>query len=218
MFDRKFIVFTGSAACVAGCAGDFLSLFILGKKYPGYSQLFDTMSSLGSSASPVSDKISVLWVILGVLIIIFAFGFRTAYSSGNKYVKIVFWLLILYGMGEGLGSGLFKADHIAGSYTTSLIIHDVLGGAGVAAILILPLIVTKIKPFFSSPGFKIFSRITLILGTFFLILFTFRFLPDGENILARYKGLWQRMFVMVYYIYMIAIGIKMTSDTLRQVN
>lgn len=218
MFDRKAIVFTGSAACFAGCAGDFLSLFILGKKYPDYSQLFDTMSSLGSSTSPVSDKISVFWVILGVLMIIFAFGFRTAYSPGDKYAKIVFWLLILYGTGEGMGSGFFKADRIAGSYTTSLIIHDILGGSGVVAILILPLIVTKIKPFFSSPGFIRFSRITLILGTLFLILFTFRFLTNGENILAKYKGLWQRLFVLVYYIYMIAIGIKMISDTVRKTN
>jgi hypothetical protein len=218
MIDRKVIIFTGSAACFTGCTGDFLSLFILGKEYPNYNQLSDTMSSLGSSASPVSNIISVLWIIIGILMIIFAFGFRTAYSRGNKYVKIVFWLLILYGMGEGLGSGFFKADRVAGSYTTSFIIHDILGGSGVIAILILPLIVQKIKPFFSNPGFIRFSHITLILGTLFLVLFISRFVGNGENIFAKYKGLWQRLFVLVYYIYMITIGIKMTSDTVRQVN
>ena len=216
MVDRKIIVYTGSAACFAGCTGDFLSLFILGQEYPCYNQLFDTMSSLGSSASPVSNIISVWWIILGFLMIIFAFGFRAAYSQGDKSVKIVFWLLILYGLGEGMGSGLFKADRVSGSYTTSFIVHDILGGAGVVAILILPLIVQKIKPFFSSTGFIRFSHITLILGTLFLILFSFRFIGNGENIVAKYKGLWQRLFVLVYYIYVITIAIKMASETVLQ--
>ena len=167
MINRKVLVFAGSAACFAGCTGDFISLFILGPEYTGYSQVFDTISSLGSSASPVSDIISIWWVILGFLMIIFAFGFRAAYSPGDKYVKIVFWLLILYGLGEGLGSGLFKADRVSGSYTTSFIVHDILGGAGVVAILIMPLIVQKINPFFSNPGFIRFSCITFVLGMLF---------------------------------------------------
>jgi hypothetical protein len=216
MIDRKIIVYTGSAACFAGCTGDFLSLFILGQKWPAYNQMSDTMSSLGSSESPVSNIISVLWIVLGILMIIFALGFRAAYSPGNKYVKIVFWLLILYGLGEGLGSGLFKADRVAGSYTTSFIVHDILGGAGVVAIMILPLIVQKIEPIFSNPGFIKFSNVTFILGTFFLILFSIRFIGNTENIITKFIGLWQRLFVLVYYVYLIIIAIKMASEMVRQ--
>jgi len=215
MINRKIVVLSGAFACIAGCIGDFLSLFILGPEYPGYSHLHNTMSSLGSSASPVSDIISVWWIILGILMIVFAFGFRAAYPHKDKYVNIVFLLLILYGLGEGLGSGLFKADLSSGSYTTSFIIHDILGGAGVAAILILPLIVQKIKPFFSSMGFIRFSRITFILGVMFLILFSFRFIGNGNNIIAEYKGLWQRLFLLVYYIYLITVGFKMAIKTIQ---
>jgi hypothetical protein len=217
MFSRKIIVYIGSAACFAGCTGDFLSLFILGREYPGYSQLSDTMSSLGASSSPVSGIISAWWIILGFLMIIFACGFRAAYSPGDKNAKIAFWLIVLYGLGEGMGSGLFKADRVAGSYTTSFIVHDILGGAGVTAILVLPLFVQKIKPIFSSTGFIIFSRITLILGTLFLILFTFRFIGNAENIITRNEGLWQRLFVLVYYIYIIAIALKMVSGYRRSI-
>lgn len=209
MIDRKILVNAGSAACYTGCIGDFLSLFILGPKYPGYSQMHDTMSSLGASASPVSGTISAWWVILGILMIIFAFGFRAAYPRDNKYVTTVFWLLILYGLGEGMGSGLFKADTVSGSYTFSFIIHDVLGGAGVIAILILPLIVQKIKPFFSSRGFIRYSYITLTLGLLFLILFTFRFIGNENNILSAYKGLWQRLFVADYYLFLMVIAFEM---------
>jgi hypothetical protein len=215
MPDRKIIVYAGTVACFAGCTVDFLSLFILGKEYPGYNQLSDTMSSLGSSASPVSAIISFWWIILGILMIIFAFGFRAAYSPDDKNVKIVFWLLILYGLGEGMGSGLFKADSIAGSYTTSFIIHDFLGGAGVVAILILPLFVKRIKPYFSMPWFKIYSNMVVILGTVFLILFTTRFAGFGENMVSRYIGLWQRLYVMVCYIYILTIAVKMVTGNAR---
>jgi hypothetical membrane protein len=208
MIDRKIIAIAGAAACFTGCIGDMLFLFILGPRCPGYSQLYDTMSSLGSSASPVSDIVSTWWMLLGILVIIFAFGFKAAFSADDKYVKIVFWLLIIYGLGEGLGSGLFKADRISGSYTISFIIHDILGGAGVLSILILPLVVQRIKPFFSSQGFIRFSYITFILGTLFLVLFSFRFIGDENNILTKYKGLWQRLFVLVYYIYLMTVAFK----------
>jgi hypothetical membrane protein len=209
MNNRRILVFSGAAAFFTGCIGDFLSLFVLGPEYPGYSQVYDTMSSLGSSVSPASDIISTWWIILGILMVIFAFGFRAAYSPGDKYVKIAFWLLILYGLGEGLGSGLFKADRVSSSYTTSFIVHDILGGAGVVAILILPLIVQKIRPFFSNPGFIRFSRITFILDTLFLVLFSFRFLGNENDILANYKGLWQRLFILNSYIYISNIAFRM---------
>jgi len=216
MINRKTIVIAGTAACFAGCLGDIVSLFILGPEYPGYNQMYDTMSSLGSSASPVSEIVSAWWIFLGILMIIFAFGFRAAFSPGDKYVKIVFWLLILYGLGEGLGSGLFKADRISGSYSTSFIIHDILGGAGILAILILPLVVQRIKPLFSSRGFIRYSIITVILGTLFLVLFSFRFIGNENNILAKYKGLWQRLFVLVYYIFLMTIAAKAFKITIKQ--
>jgi len=215
MINRKIVVLSGAFACIAGCIGDFLTIFIMGHEYPGYNHLHDTMSSLGSSVSPVSDIISILWIILGILMVMFAFGFRAAYSTGDKYVKIVFWLLILYGLGEGLGSGLFKADRVSGSYTTSFIVHDILGGAGVVAILILPVIVQKIKPFFSNPGFIRFSRITLILGILFLVLFSLRFVGNENNLLSRYKGLWQRLFILNSYIYISFIAFRMIRKTIH---
>jgi hypothetical protein len=213
--NRKILVFAGSAACFTGCIGDFVSLFILGSKYPGYNQIHDTMSSLGSSVSPVSDIISVWWIILGILMIVFAFGFRASYSADDKYVKTIFWLIILYGLGEGLGSGLFKADRVSGSYTTSFIVHDILGGAGVIAIMVLPLIVQKIKPSFSNARFKSFSRIVFILGILFLVLFSFRFVKNGNNLIAGCKGLWQRLFIMVCYIYLMAVAYIMSSHAIN---
>jgi hypothetical protein len=216
MINRRLVILIGALACFAACSGDFLVLFILGPRFPGYNQLSDTMSYLGSSASPVSGIVSLWWVILGILVILFATGFKTAYSPGGKYVKTAFWLLVLYGLGEGLGSGLFKADRVSDSYTTSFIIHDILGGIGVFAILLLPLAVRKIKPFCSSPAFVFFSNLVLIIGILFLILFSVRFLDPGKNQIAMYTGLWQRLFVLNCYIYISAIAFRMIRKTIHK--
>ena len=214
MIKRTNIIITGIIACIIACTGDFLTLFILGSKYPGYSQLYNTMSSLGASQSPVSVVISAWWIILGVLMIIFAFGFKAAFSPGNKYVKIAYWLLILYGLGEGLGSGIFKADMVSGSMSFSYIIHDLLGGAGVIGILILPLVVLKTDISGPDPRFRKFSYTIVILGSFFLILFTFRFFGLKDYFPGMYTGLWQRLFVLMYYIYLLIIAYKMAEKTI----
>ena len=217
MTERNNLIIASVIACFTACAGDFLTIFLLGSKYPGYNQLFNTMSSLGSTASPVSFVISLWWVILGVLIIFFAFGFRKAFSPGNKYVNIAFWLLIIYGSGEGIASGLFKADMAYNSKTMSYVIHDILGGAGVIAILVLPLVVQKIDKFSFNPGFRKFTYIVFILGILFQILFSFRFFEAANNFPGKYKGLWQRSFLLTYYIYLITIAFKMIKITTKQV-
>jgi len=208
---RKIIVISGAVACLAACVGDFLFTFLLGSRYPGYSQVFDVMSFLGSSESPVSDLISFWWVILGFLILIFAAGFRAAFEPGNNYTKLTFWLIVIYGLGEGMGSGLFKADIINNSVSTSFLIHDILGGAGVFAILILPLAAGKVHPFSANQSFRRFSRVVLASGTLFFILFSLRFAGVVNVFPVKYTGLWQRLFIFDYYVYLLVIAFIMTK-------
>ncbi len=215
MNKRQTLIVLSVIACYVACVGDFVVLFIFGNQYPGYSQLYNTMSSLGASASPVSLIVSTWWVILGLLFVMFAFGFRQAFSPTNKYVILAFWLIIMYGLGEGLGSGLFKADHQNGKLTTSAIIHDILGGIGVAAILLLPLIMQKIIPRSTNHGFHLLSKLILIIGLVLLLLFTLRFADNEAIELVRLKGLWQRLFVFVYYVYLLIIGAIMVRDHLN---
>lgn len=209
MISKKSIIIISSIACFIACIGDFLATFILGDFYPGYSQLRNTMSLLGVTDSPVSGIISTWWIILGFLIILFSLGFRKAFGSDKKYVKIATWLLILYGLGEGLGSGLYKADHVNNSLTTSAIIHEIMGGIGIFAILVLPLAMKKIIPRTANPGFHKFSLIVFFAGIFLLVLFSLRLFYQGSNEFILYKGLWQRLFVLDYYLYLIIIAVMM---------
>jgi hypothetical protein len=211
---KPVVVILGALACLAACVGDFLFTFLLGSRYPGYNQITDVMSLLGTSGSPVSHIISLWWIILGFLIIIFAIGFRFAFSPPGINLKISFWLLVIYGVGEGIGSGLFKANGGENSMTSSYIIHDIFGGAGVLAILILPLAVARILPFSLSLFFRRFSWFVLICGTLLLILFTFRFTGSVSTFPAKYTGLWQRLFVFDFYIYLLVIASVMTKRAL----
>ena len=211
---RKLLILIGSVSCFIACIGDFLATFIVASYYPGYSQIHDTMSSLGVTSSPVSEIISTWWIILGLLFILFAISFRKAFESASNYVQLATWLLIFYGLGEGLGSGLFKADRINNILTVNAIIHQFMGGFGILAILIFPLAMKKIISLESSHGFHKLSQIVFISGFVLLILFSFRLINQGNNQIALYKGLWQRLLVLDFYIYLTIIAVIMVRKHL----
>ncbi len=214
MNKKNTLIALSVIACYVACVGDFVILFVFGSKYPGYSQLYSTMSSLGATASPVSFVVSAWWIMLGLLFFVFALGFRQAFSPANKYVKLAFWLIIIYGLGEGLGSGLFKADHQDGLMIVSAIIHDILGGIGVTAIVLLPLVMQKIIPRSAIPGFHLLSKLIFVIGLMLLMIFMLRFNGNEETELLNMKGLWQRLFVSVYYVYLLVIATIMVRDHL----
>ncbi len=200
-------IITSAVACILACVGEFVSIFVLGEYYPGYNQMRDTMSSLGASVSPVSDIISTWWIIMGVLMIFFGTGFNKAFHEKGKFARIAALLIIFYGLGEGIGSGAFKADHIADEPTILAIIHDIVGGIGVTAILIFPMIMQKVIDKNERPGFYRMSKIFFITGILTIFLFLFRYSSDENNFLAVYKGFWQRMFMLNTYIYLTTIAI-----------
>ena len=214
MNKRNLLIVLSVIACCIACVGDFVVLFVFGRQYPGYSQLYSTMSSLGATASPVSFVVSAWWIIMGLLFFVYALGFRLAFSPVNKYVNLAFWLIVIYGAGEGLGSGFFKANHQEGLFILTAFIHDILGGIGVAAIVFLPLVMQKIIPSSAIPGFHLLSKFVFVTGFILLLLFTLRFTNNGESELFRLKGLWQRLFVLVYYLYLLTIGAIIVRDHL----
>jgi hypothetical protein len=212
MITKRTFIIISSIACFTGCIGDFYATFVLGDFYPGYSHLLDTMSKLGTTASPVSEIISLWWIILGFLTILFAVGFSRAFDYNKKYVKIATWLLIFYGLGEGLGSALFKAELVKNTLNIPAILHEVMGGIGIFAILFFPLAMIKIIPRPSAPGFYLLSILVIAVGVILIALFLLPLYYKTLDILAQNKGLWQRLFVLDYYLYLMVIAIKMIKN------
>lgn len=198
-----------SIACIIACVGDFVGMFFLGNFYPGYSQLRNTMSALGTSISPVSNEISIWWIIAGFLFIFFGIAFKKAFIVKTSDVKIASWLIIFYGIGEEIGSGVFKEDAIGTALTKTNIIHNLFGGIGVLSILLLPLFMKKIISRKQMPAFYKMSTVIFTIGVLMLLLFLFRFLNIKTNLFYIYKGLWQRISMLNNYIYLTTIALIM---------
>lgn len=195
--------------CIVACIADFIVLFVFGNYYPEYSQLKNTISSLGASASPVSEVLSSWWIGIGIVFVFFGFYFRKAFNSNDKNAKIASWLIIFYGLGEGIGSGLFKANTIAGKMTNSFVLHNITGGIGIVAALLLPLFVYRVISRKDKLNFYVFSWIVFVVGLVATLLFMIRFSSNEDNVIALYRGLWQRLFLLNLYVYFIVISIIM---------
>jgi hypothetical protein len=208
--NRTFVLVV-SLICITACISDYIIDFVLGSMYPGYSQLSNTLSELGVSASPVSSLISAWWGILGGLFVIFAIGVRKAYPDGGKIIRWASWLIIIYGLGDGVSSGVFKISRFADGQLTNIgLVHDGLGGIGVAAIMILPFVLLKFFPKETNRGFHRFSWVILVAGPVMLILFSIaKMLDNPDNFFVMYKGLWQRLMSLVFYSYLIVLAIRM---------
>lgn len=195
---------------------DIVSMFTFGILRLGYNSMNETVSSLGSSGSTMATLISAIWIIVGVLLILFGLGFRKGFQEKGTLAKGASWLIILYGFGEGIGSGILKADGIANEPTSSGIIHEILGSMGVIAILFLPLIMLKVISEKENPSFQIVSIIVFVLGALFLFFFLFRFSANETNFFSLYKGLWQRLFILIIYIYLLCIAVLMIKKHQKQ--
>lgn len=213
-FSRK-ISSLSAILCIMACLTDLILIYIFGKQIPGFNQLKSTLSSLGVSTSPVAAAVTVWSVILGLLFVFFAFGFRETFHTYGKQVNIASWLIVLYGLGEGVASGVFRADTVNGHLTTLAYLHDFLGGIGVVALLILPFVMRKVFSAFSFPIFFRFTGIVSAVGLISTLLFSFRLEYFAGSFLYNYSGLWQRIFLLNYYTYFVVIAIMMIQKINR---
>lgn len=210
---NKNITFASAILCIIGCFTDLVLIFIFGNQIPGFNQLTSTLSSLGISTSPVAGEVTVWSVILGIIFIFYAIGFRLAFQKFGKAVVVATWLIIFYALGENIASGIFRADSINGKLTTLAYLHDVLGGIGVASLLILPYVMQKIFTRFSYPLFNRYSRLAWLVGIIATIFFSFRLEYFSGTFLYTYSGLWQRIFLVDYYIYFVVIAFMIMRET-----
>ena len=204
-------VLIGIAATVgiAACLGDLYMTHLLATWYPGYKPLLQPMSDLGHEGSPVERITSTWWVIMGLMFMVFGYGFHQAYRHYGKPAKAAAWMLALYGIGEGLGSGLISGTPGKTFQTASSIFHNLLGAAGIMAAILLPFIMMKIYNARRSSAFYLYSWFTSVAAIFFLALFLIANVYHPEGSWITYLGLWQRLVMLLYYIYFLCLGVLM---------
>jgi hypothetical protein len=198
---RQFIVIAAMAGLVA-FVGDFLVTIVLGFFYPNYNHLEMVQSELGTFQSPVAFWIGLWWVIFGILLIALAIGFGATFASGKRTVLIVALLIGLFGLGAGVGAGLFPMDPAGAETSLAGELHDIFAGIGFSVLALVPLVSLAVFPRKRVPGMYWLSIGAFVLGVVSLVLFVISEDAISPAGIFVYAGLWQRLFLLIHYTYL----------------
>jgi len=170
--------------------GDFFVPYLLGKKYPDYSNLKDTISTLGTNKSPVKKLLSSSLITTGSLLVVFSIGHIFIFTNYP-------WENVLYILGVfvfGLGSilaGIFPEDVKGTEETTSGKIHGIASGLGFMFLTFNQLWMFLIT---EDIGLKTFNITFFVFGFLTFIIFVISYKRDGLT------GLWQRINLATLYL------------------
>ena len=94
--------------------------------------------------------------------------------------------------------------------------HNTIGGVGLLALIALPLVMV---PVFKTTRFKRitgFSWVIFTVGLLFFLMFTLaKLLNPGHGVFSL-EGLWQRLYLVDYYAYLIVIAVMMMVGGLQK--
>jgi hypothetical protein len=202
-------ILVASIACIAVCIGDFLVSLALGFFYPNYNHLKLVMSELGTSQSPAAMWINLWWTIFGIFFFIFAIGVRKAFAAYKKSAAVVMVLIMLFGLGAWICSGLFPIDPGGLEMTPTARLHGICGGIAYLAIMFVPLAALGIFSIKQSPKLFWLSIGVFLLGLAFFVLFVASEDAFSVGGLLSYAGLWQRLFLLSHYSYLSVVAVMM---------
>lgn len=197
------VYFTATCGLLASC-GDFIVTFSLGALFPGYNSLHHSESYLGTSQSPVAFYMNTWGIVFFLLLLIFATGLRKFLFQQGKWELTVVICVALYGLGEGLGSGLFPYNHVNKVLTLSGEFHSFFGAMGGAALAIFPFGCYKIFHRESYSKLNRYSYIVFIAGIILVIPFLL-----SERDIIPFRGLLQRVYILNYHIFFSVIALVM---------
>lgn len=199
-----------AVAGIAACIGDVVIPAILGRMFPGYDSARDVVSRLGCSDSPVRWWINGWWCVFGLLIAVFAVGFFRAFAGGAllSWPGVAALLLLVFGLGTGPGAGLFPMDVPGAPPTRSGALHQWLPGLGFAALFLLPAVGLAMFGGGKSPALFWLSALFQLGGVVCAALIALSSRAEASGLIAL-AGLWQRAFLVNYYLYLSALAVVM---------
>lgn len=211
MTGRKTIIWVGLAAFWLFFVFEIITDIWFGSNFPGYNWKTQSLSYLGQSGSPVEHLVSLWGIIFSVLISLFVIAFYRAYAS-DRWLKLAAFALLIYGLGEGIGSGCFPVDPPGAIMTMEGKLHNIFSGTGDMGIVLLPFLLMGI--FRRTDNRKLHIYLWTVVGigicmaSFFLIAKYFH--PD--NFILDYKGVWQRIYTFNYYVMLLVVSFKMLRE------
>jgi hypothetical protein len=203
-------------SCIVACICDMFSVPVFARFYPEYNPVSQPISVLGAAGSPIARFVSWWWIFIGLLFLLFALAYALSNHLKQPAQNLAAWLIGIYATGEQIGSGLFPGNHLAGHLTAIGWVHNMLGGAGMAALMVLPLVLLKK---FTLPEFPLLHRFCIIItavGVIIFLGFTISHISvfTGHRF-AQWHGLWQRLWVANYYVFLMVIAAQLVLEKRR---
>lgn len=209
---NRFVIAAAICGLMAGI-GDFLITFVLGSFYPGYNHLKLVMSELGTVDSPVALWINLWWILFGFLFIIFALGVRMVLGSTQKPLVAISLLIMVFGIGAGIGAGIFPMEPGGTETTLAGRMHGVFAGIGFLALVFVPMNALTIFPRHRFPQMHWLSIGVFVVGLASFVLFVAAEDSSAAGALFAYAGLWQRLFLLNHYVYLGVLATMMIRST-----
>jgi hypothetical membrane protein len=204
----KVFVIAAAAGGVVACAGDFVVPLVIARSVPGYSHLRNVMSELGTRESPVARWMNGWWIVLGVLMMAFGVGVALAFPAAGDAGRLLACQFLVFGLGAGIGAGLFPMDPVGSAATVSGWLHGLTSSVGFVALGFAPLVTLWVVPRADVAWLWWLSAVVQALGFVIFALIVVSGHSRGEGVLS-WAGLWQRAFLAVYYVYVAALAVEM---------
>lgn len=208
---KRNTVLVGFIAYCIFCVAEIITDFVFVANYPGYDVRRQTLSYLGQSNSPIGHWVEYWGIAFTLLLLLFAWGFYTAYLDKNR-IWIPTLMIVLYALGEGIGSGSFPISPVESPMTMDGRLHNIFGGIGDAAMILLPFVLLLYFKEDKSYCFRRYLRVVSVIGIGLVSCFlSAKFFP-ADNIFTDYKGIWQRLFLLDYHTFLLVLGFKMIKN------
>ncbi|MBN1834123.1 MAG: DUF998 domain-containing protein [Deltaproteobacteria bacterium] len=177
---------------IAICS-DLLIPVVLGRYYPGYNHLVDTISTLGTPGSPVQRYACMTLIGVGILLLLFTYGQARAFHS-MTWCHILFILgTSLFGIGTVL-AGICPETQPGTPETAPGKIHGIASGIGFLFLIFNPLWALWIQEF---------SKLRFVNGLLFppaIMTFVLFLVSEHRTTgMLRYTGLFQRLNLLILY-------------------
>jgi hypothetical protein len=189
--------------------GEFMGNGYLGTLYPGYDWKTDSISYLGQQNSPVLHYVKNWGICFTITYIILGLAFYKSFNHKSFIVKIVSVLFVVYGFGEGVGSSFFPINEKGSALTQSAFLHNLFGGFADVALYAIPFLM--LFEFSKSRHFKFHITTYVLMGVALIACFIFLIAKyfHIEHGVFTYRGVWQRIFLLCFYIYFLLLMNKL---------
>ena len=211
MKNNTLWIWLGALSCWAASIGQFATDYWFCKHYPDYDWVTQSLSYQGRAGGPVVHEVAVWGVLFSVLFVPFSIGFYRAFGKRGKWVKLAASMILLYGLGEGAGSGLIPVENSSTGMAPATLLHDIFSIIGDAGLFLLPLVMVKIFLKLEYPRFYTYAWLTFILGLSFAMMFTLTKFFQTDSGLFHYRGIWQRLYILIFHLFLMTVSLKMLN-------